>query len=83
MEAEALGPQTEAPEPRVAADADKPGAVDETIAEMRGGAAAAGESADRIERSASPAVQTANGRAVSVSRSGRVYAEEELRRQIR
>ena len=83
VEAEALGPQTEAPEPRVAADADKPGAVDETIAEMRGGAAAAGESADRIERSASPAVQTANGRAVSVSRSGRVYAEEELRRQIR
>lgn len=70
-------------EPRVAADADKPGAADETIAEMRGGAAAAGESADRIERSASPAVQTANGRAVSVSRSGRVYAEEELRRQIR
>ncbi len=83
VEAEALGPQTEAPEPRVAADADKPGAADETIAEMRGGAAAAGESADRIERSASPAVQTANGRAVSVSRSGRVYAEEELRRQIR
>lgn len=70
-------------EPRAAADADKPGAADETIAEMRGGAAAAGESADRIERSASPAVQTANGRAVSVSRSGRVYAEEELRRQIR
>ena len=83
VEAEALGPQIEAPEPRVAADADKPGAADETIAEMRGGAAAAGESADRIERSASPAVQTANGRAVSVSRSGRVYAEEELRRQIR
>ena len=83
VEAEALGPQTKAPEPRVAADADKPGAADETIAEMRGGAAAAGESADRIERSASPAVQTANGRAVSVSRSGRVYAEEELRRQIR
>ena len=83
VEAEALGPQTEAPEPRVAADADKPGAADETIAEMRGCAAAAGESADRIERSASPAVQTANGRAVSVSRSGRVYAEEELRRQIR
>lgn len=83
VEAEALGPQTEAPEPRVAADADKPGAADETIAEMRGGAAAAGESADRIERSASPAVQTANGRAVSVSRSGRVYAEDELRRQIR
>ena len=101
VEAEALGPQTEAPEPetraagsdaaagseapepRAAADADKPGAADETIAEMRGGAAAAGESADRIERSASPAVQTANGRAVSVSRSGRVYAEEELRRQIR
>lgn len=83
VEAEALGPQTEAPEPRVTADADKPGAADETIAEMRGGAAAAGESADRIERSASPAVQTANGRAVSVSRSGRVYAEEELRRQIR
>lgn len=83
VEAEALGPQTEAPEPRVAADADKPGAADETIAEMRGGAAAAGEPADRIERSASPAVQTANGRAVSVSRSGRVYAEEELRRQIR
>ena len=83
VEAEALGPQTEAPEPRVAADADKPGAADETIAEMRGSAAAAGESADRIERSASPAVQTANGRAVSVSRSGRVYAEEELRRQIR
>ena len=101
VEAEALGPQTEAPEPetraagsdaaagqeapepRVAADVDKPGAADETIAEMRGGAAAAGESADRIERSASPAVQTANGRAVSVSRSGRVYAEEELRRQIR
>ena len=83
VEAEALGPQTEAPEPRVAADADKPGAADETIAEMRGGAAAAGESAERIERSASPAVQTANGRAVSVSRSGRVYAEEELRRQIR
>ena len=83
VEAEALDPQTEAPEPRVAADADKPGAADETIAEMRGGAAAAGESADRIERSASPAVQTANGRAVSVSRSGRVYAEEELRRQIR
>ena len=77
----AAGP--EAPEPRVAADVDKPGAADETIAEMRGGAAAAGESADRIERSASPAVQTANGRAVSVSRSGRVYAEEELRRQIR
>ena len=107
VEAEALGPQTEAPEPetraagsdaaagpeaaelnrspepRAAAEADKPGAADETIAEMRGGAAAAGESADRIERSASPAVQTANGRAVSVSRSGRVYAEEELRRQIR
>lgn len=101
VEAEALGPQIEAPEPetraagsdaavgpeapepRVAADVDKPGAADETIAEMRGGAAAAGESADRIERSASPAVQTANGRAVSVSRSGRVYAEEELRRQIR
>ncbi len=83
VEAEALGPQTEAAEPRVAADVDKPGAADETIAEMRGGAAAAGESADRIERSASPAVQTANGRAVSVSRSGRVYAEEELRRQIR
>ena len=83
VEAEALGPQTEAPEPRAAADADKPGAADETIAEMRGGAAAAGESADRIERSASPAVQTENGRAVSVSRSGRVYAEEELRRQIR
>ena len=83
VEAEALGPQTEAAEPRVAADADKPGAADETIAEMLGGAAAAGESADRIERSASPAVQTANGRAVSVSRSGRVYAEEELRRQIR
>lgn len=83
VEAEALGPQTEAPEPRVAADVDKPGAADETIAEMRGCAAAAGESADRIERSASPAVQTANGRAVSVSRSGRVYAEEELRRQIR
>lgn len=83
VEAEALGPQTEAPEPRLAADADKPGAADETIAEMRGCAAAAGESADRIERSASPAVQTANGRAVSVSRSGRVYAEEELRRQIR
>lgn len=101
VEAEALGPQTEAPEPetraagsdaaagpeapepRAAADADKAGAADETIAEMRGGAAAAGESADRIERSASPAVQTANGRAVSVSRSGRVYAEEELRRQIR
>ena len=83
VEAVALGPQTEAPEPRVAADADKPGAADETIAEMRGCAAAAGESADRIERSASPAVQTANGRAVSVSRSGRVYAEEELRRQIR
>lgn len=101
VEAEALGPQSEAPEPetraagsdaaagpeapelRVAADADKPGAADETIAEMRGCAAAAGESADRIERSASPAVQTANGRAVSVSRSGRVYAEEELRRQIR
>lgn len=83
VEAEALSPQTEAPEPRVAADADKPGAADETIAEMRGGAAAAGESADRIERSASPAVQTANGRVVSVSRSGRVYAEEELRRQIR
>ena len=83
VEAEALGPQTEAPEPRVAADADKPGAADETIAEMRGCAAAAGESAERIERSASPAVQTANGRAVSVSRSGRVYAEEELRRQIR
>mgnify|MGYP000898122890 CR=1 FL=1 len=36
-----------------------------------------------LGRSASPAVQTANGRAVSVSRSGRVYAEEELRRQIR
>ena len=107
VEAEALGPQTEAPEPetraagsdaavgpeaaelnrstepRAAADADKPGAADETIAEMRGGAAAAGGAADRIERSASPAVQTANGRAVSVSRSGRVYAEEELRRQIR
>ncbi len=101
VEAEALGPQIEAPEPetraagsdaavgpeapepRVAADVDKPGAADETIAEMRGGVAAAGESADRIERSASPAVQTANGRAVSVSRSGRVYAEEELRRQIR
>ena len=105
VEAEALGPQIEAPEPRaagsdaaagpeaaelnrsteprVAADVDKPGAADETIAEMRGGAAAAGESADRIERSASPAVQTANGRAVSVSRSGRVYAGEELRRQIR
>ena len=83
VEAEALGPQTEAPEPRVAADVDKPGAADETVAEMRGGAAAAGESADRIERSASPAVQTANGRVVSVSRSGRVYAEEELRRQIR
>ena len=83
VEAEALGPQTETPEPRVAADVDKPGAADETIAEMRGGAAAAGESAERIERSASPAVQTANGRAVSVSRSGRVYAEEELRRQIR
>lgn len=83
VEAEALGPQTEAPEPLAAADVDKPGAADETIAEMRGGAAAAGESAERIERSASPAVQTANGRAVSVSRSGRVYAEEELRRQIR
>lgn len=83
VEAEALGPQTEAPEPRAAADTDKPGAADETIAEMCGSAAAAGESADRIERSASPAVQTANGRAVSVSRSGRVYAEEELRRQIR
>lgn len=83
----AAGPETaelnRSTEPRVAADVDKPGAADETIAEMRGGAAAAGESADRIERSASPAVQTANGRAVSVSRSGRVYAEEELRRQIR
>ena len=43
VEAEALGPQTEAPEPRVAADVDKPGAADETIAEMRGGAAAAGQ----------------------------------------
>ena len=70
-------------EPRAAADTDKTGVADETIAEMCGSAAAAGESADRIERSASPAVQTANGRAVSVSRSGRVYAEEELRRQIR
>lgn len=79
-EAAELNPSTE---PLAAADADKPGAADETVAEMRGGAAAAGESADRIERSASPAVQTANGRAVSVSRSGRVYAEEELRRQIR
>ena len=89
VEAEALDPQTEAAElnrstePLADADADKPGAADETIAEMRGGAAAAGKSAERIERSVSPAVQTANGRAVSVSRSGRVYAEEELRRQIR
>ena len=91
VEAEALGPQIEAPEPetraagsdaavgpeaaelnrstepRAAADVDKPGTADETIAEMLGGAAAAGESADHVERSASPAVQTANGRAVSVS----------------
>ena len=93
VEAEALGPQTEAPEPETRAagsdaaagpEATEPrAAADETIAEMCGGAAAAGKSAARIERSVSPAAQTANGRAVSVSRSGRVYAEEELRRQIR
>lgn len=99
VEAEALGPQTEAPEPETRAagsdaaagpeeaelnrSTEPRAAADETIAEMCGGAAAAGKSAARIERSASPAAQTENGRAVSVSRSGRVYAEEELRRQIR